>query len=123
MPRHTHPASRHRHDRAHIRFHRDRIIDKRWGDLKTRRWDGGLHPDIIQAAIPRDWKADRGWFWDLGNGAAGMGTGGWWFSQPKNKLSDCHPDRRCSCMMCKGAKAWPGRRSRENRKWREDWGL
>jgi hypothetical protein len=29
MPRHTHPAPRHRHDRAHIRFHRDRWVRKR----------------------------------------------------------------------------------------------
>lgn len=29
MPRHTHPRSRHRHDRGHIRFHRDRIVAKR----------------------------------------------------------------------------------------------
>lgn len=34
MPRHTHRSSRHRHSRAHIRFHRDRWVAKRFAQYR-----------------------------------------------------------------------------------------
>lgn len=34
MPRHTHVLARHRHSRAHIRFHRDRWVAKRFAQYR-----------------------------------------------------------------------------------------
>lgn len=46
MPRTTHPRSRHRHDRAHHRFHTDRVVAKRRAQVRrlvdeTGYWGGG----------------------------------------------------------------------------------
>jgi len=108
MPRHTHPPARGGHSRAHIRFHRDRILLVRWRQAKRllgpRYRD---HPEDLRyrgGPIPRP-------ALDL-------------FTKPLGLLADeqawlgC---RRSGCLLCE-VRPDPGReRRREERRWRADW--
>lgn len=94
MPRTTHPRSRHRHDRAHIRFHRDRKVRAR------------------ARAFAR---ASRAWTWD--DWSRERLAGPWGRHEDEQWWMGCHRSR---CGICGAGDAEP-RRAREDRAWRKDW--
>lgn len=83
MPRSTHPRPRHRHDRAHVRYHRDRLVKKRarayiaarpawieayergltdgpWGRNANEAWWRGCHRAPCGVCHPVDLRRARG---------------------------------------------------------------
>jgi hypothetical protein len=89
MPRRTHPRARHRHDRAHIRFHRDRWIAKRVAVARLVLGD-----DDLRSA----WREQRGRATDV---QAWVGC------------------RRAHCLLCHWEKLVEGQanRRRAEREW------
>lgn len=112
MPRHTHPTTRARHSRAHVRYQRDRWIGRRWRQAKdihangwsARPWRAGpfIHPE--QA---REHHLASGERW----------SSPWPFAKPRNCFAR-NLFTLCSCGMCQWEE--PGRRAKERRLWQAD---
>jgi hypothetical protein len=89
MPRHTHPAPRHRHDRAHIRFHRDRVVKKRGRQFR---------------------RVSRSWVWSW-TGWPEKLAGSWGVHDDEQMWLGCH---RANCGLC-GYLEVDGERTRRER--------
>lgn len=102
MPRTTHPRSRHRHGRDHVRFHRDRIVKMRGRAYRARHRTVGFYMGVALM----DWDRRRfyGPWGELENELAWMG---------------CRSPR---CGLCSIPKVEARReRRREDRRWRQEW--
>lgn len=131
MPRHTHPRPRRKHSRAHIRYHRDRYIKKRWRLAKRiysdefmlrHYWDPrlvGENDDVhmrnllhtlnarvvihpeVIRRLPRTSPAPALWPFYL----------------ERNRFAR-NPFNTCSCLLCKWDKKLEPTRTREKGAWR-----
>jgi hypothetical protein len=112
VPRHTHPVPSARHSRAHIRYQRERWIERRWRQAKdryaygwsSRPWRAApyIHPE--QARELHVASGDR---W----------PSTWPFAKPRNQFAR-NLFTLCSCGICQLEE--PGERARARRLWRED---
>ncbi len=99
MPRHTHPAVRSKHSRAHIREQRDRQAARRWKQAKDRygfSWSRHAHPE------------------DQRNGLADPRDIWWPFDLSANQLAR-NPFSLCSCELC-SAPRWHRRAARRRQR-------
>jgi hypothetical protein len=110
VPRHTHPAPRNKHARAHTREYRDRYALRRWKQIKARHgfsWHNPDHPEVV-ARQPTS-----------GGRHANVDPNNWPFYLTANQLTR-NPFTRCSCLGCTWPKNVPGRRARERQSWLRD---
>lgn len=133
MPRHTHPPRRVTHSRAHIRYQRDRYIERRWKQAKARHgtWDlvrgrFGLPvepSDAVREYAEQTFQAPGPVLFVHPEQAraipAELGYAPWPFGKPRGYFARnlfC----LCSCLMCSNELERIGRRSREKRLWHSD---
>lgn len=114
MPRHTRAPAKAKHSRAHQRFHRDRIIARRWAQAKRLLGNNrvsGEHPEALRAAAlkakpdPFPTSVFERPVGELYNELAWVGC------------------RRPRCGLCGGAQDAGRERLAAERAWREDWGV
>jgi hypothetical protein len=105
MPRHTHAAPRRKHSRAHARHHRERVIAKRWRQVKRLQlgagWAGGdPHPEAVPSGNvdPLAYSVFQRPLGELDAEQAWLGC------------------RRAGCGLCHPPE--PGRRAHEEARWR-----
>lgn len=89
----------HRHSRAHVRYHRERVVRKRWAKARRIIEGGSLLGHWEQ------WFAERP-LGELENEQAWLGC------------------RRSRCGLCHPHKRWPNaERQHAEAEWRRDWGV
>lgn len=91
MPRRSAPRSRHRHSRSHVRFHRDRIVQKRGRQFRKVRYPWWSTPAFDREELEGPWgflEDEQAW---LGCGCGRNGMCRW--GQRESKRERRQEDR------------------------------